>query len=46
MFVLYRPDGSSKKQSHQLPQQDTTSAEIQVQNFFQSAQSPMGIVKE
>jgi len=46
MFALYRFDALSKKQSQQLPLQDTTSAEIPVQNFFQPAQNPMTIVKE
>jgi len=45
-FVLYRPEPLSRKQSQQLPLQDTTSAEIQIQNFFQPAQNPMEIVKE
>lgn len=46
MFALYRPGVLSKKQRQQLPLQDTASAEIRVQNFFQPAQNPMGMVKE
>lgn len=37
MIEPYRLDAPSRKQNHQLPQQDTASAKIQVQNCLQPA---------
>jgi hypothetical protein len=42
MFEPCRLDAPDRKQNHQLHQQDIASAEIQVQIYLQSVQSPIG----
>jgi len=41
MLETCRIDAQDRKQNHRLRQQDIASAEIQVQIYLQSAQSPI-----